>query len=219
MPISIWFAGVAVAHSPRWPAEGCVWHSVQENQLVWGGTPPQAFTSASILLRSRQLVTLCATQLHRLALKFNRETIWFSSLCASFHGRIRKPMRRDLPNPFPRLPWLLLQLEMFGVRFVSAERRPWGCLLPHMLLFSQVSTYTPWLGVTGTAANLGFLAAPPGAALSWWVIAAAWPRCTAHQGSAPITSLLIKCINSHETFSIRKIGFFAVSLAVSPPKW
>lgn len=80
MPISIWLAGIAVAQSPRWPAEGCVWHRVQENQLVWGGTQPQAFTSSSSSFRSGQLVTLCATWLHRLALRFNTETIWFSSL-------------------------------------------------------------------------------------------------------------------------------------------
>lgn len=126
-----------------------------------------------------------------------RVYLFFFSLDASFHGRIRESMKRDLLNPFLQLPWPLLKSEVFGVCFLSAEHHLWGCLLPHMLLFFQLSTHSPWPGVTGTAANLGFLAAPPQAALGWWVIAATWPHHTAYEGSNPITSLPIKCISSH----------------------
>lgn len=97
---------------------------MQENELVWGRTSPQASTSASSSLKSEQLVTLCVTQLHRLALKFNRLYLFFFSLYASFPGRIRESMKRDLLNPFLQLPWPLLQPEMFGVCFISAEHHP-----------------------------------------------------------------------------------------------
>ena len=179
-------------------------HSVQENQLVWGGIQPQAFTIAPISLRSRQLVTLCATRLHRLAWKSKRETIWFSSL-------FMPPFMAGLESLWGEI-YPILFLSFLGP---SCNQR---CLESALYLLSTipegVCSHTDfyslpalhlyqWLGVTGMAANLGFLAAPPRAALGWWVIGTAWPCCAAHQGSNPINSLPVKCLNSHESFPMR----------------
>lgn len=115
-----------MAHSPWWHAEGCIWHSVQEYQLVWGATLPQAFTSSFILLRCQQLTLLCATQLHRWALKFNRGYLIFFFLYVFFHGCIRKSRRTDLSSPFPQLLQSLLQSEMLESALCLLKAIPEG---------------------------------------------------------------------------------------------
>lgn len=84
--------------------------------------------------------------------------------------------------------------EVFGACFLSPECHPPECLLPHMLLFSQLSTST-LLGVrvTGTAANLGFFTT-----LGWWLTYSDWPNCTC---SPKVFSLPTKCSCFHETSS------------------
>lgn len=117
VPILVWFDGVVVVHSPWWCAK------CRRTSLC--GTWPQTFTSASSSLKSEQLVTLCATQLHRLALKFNTESICFSFfLMPPFMGGLESLWR-----------------EIYSILFSSFLGPSWNqrCLESAFYLLSTIS--------------------------------------------------------------------------------